>query len=107
MTAQQLFDIPPHSTDSAMLQWVRDEIQRESKKRRRSIDHNKDLFVPPQKSPRKNDEQDPLIDTRKPNHSDILLAYKRIWNNLDLNSPADASLEPFVWRKIREYQQNK
>lgn len=50
---------------------------------------------------------DPLIDTLKPNHSDMLLAYKRIWNNLDLNSPADASLEPFVWRKIREYQQNK
>lgn len=36
--------------------------------------------------------------------SDLLLAYKRIWNNLDMTNPTDAKLESFVWHKIREYQ---
>lgn len=48
-----------------------------------------------------------LIDASKLKQKDILLAYKRIWENLDLNKPADAKLEPFVWHKIRQYQQNK
>lgn len=57
----------------------------------------------------KDDEQVELwlTDTSKLKQKNILLAYKRIWNNMDLSKPEDAKLEPFVWRKIRQYQQNK
>ncbi|KAK4520383.1 uncharacterized protein ATC70_008517 [Mucor velutinosus] len=45
------------------------------------------------------------IDISKLSTQEILSAYKRIWNNLDLSKPTDAKLEPFVWRQIRQYQQ--
>jgi hypothetical protein len=30
-----------------------------------------------------------------------LLAYKRLWEALDMSNPLDAQLEPFLWHKIR------
>lgn len=53
------------------------------------------------------EEQGILIDVSKLNQTEKLMAYRRIWDNLDLSKPADAKLEPFVWQKIREYQRNK
>ena len=56
---------------------------------------------------KEHDEQDSgkVIDISKLSTKEILLAYKRIWNNLDLSKPTDAKLEPFVWQQIRQYQQ--
>lgn len=55
----------------------------------------------------KHDEQNngKFIDISKLSTREILSAYKRIWDNLDLSKPTDAKLEPFVWHKIRQYQQ--
>lgn len=128
----QLFHTPQFSTaevaaDSALLQWAHNELNFESKKRRRQfIEEIEQETPPPEKSPRKNDYQGDLlvcacdtlinffffyaaqeIDTSKMSRNDILLAYKRIWDNLDITNPTDAKLEPFVWHKIREYQKNK
>ncbi|KAL9555765.1 hypothetical protein MBANPS3_002204 [Mucor bainieri] len=47
------------------------------------------------------------VDVSKLSTKEILLAYKRIWNNLDLSKPTDAKLEPFVWQQIRQYQQRQ
>ncbi|GAN01501.1 hypothetical protein MAM1_0008d00934 [Mucor ambiguus] len=46
-----------------------------------------------------------IVDVSKLSTKEILSAYKRIWNNLDLSKPTDAKLEPFVWHQIRQYQQ--
>lgn len=53
------------------------------------------------------DEQnsEKVVDISKLSAKEILSAYKRIWNNLDLSKPTDAKLEPFVWHQIRQYQQ--
>ncbi|KAG2198597.1 hypothetical protein INT47_001044 [Mucor saturninus] len=110
----ELLHTPQFSTtelavDSALLQWAHNEINLESRKRRRQIIEESDqgLHLPPDKSPRKNDYQAQEIDTSKMSRGDLLSAYKRIWNNLDMTNPTDAKLEPFVWHKIREYQKNK
>lgn len=93
----------------------------ESKKRKRLLleeegGGGQEQSPPLEKSPRRDDyqvqvqeeeQQGVLIQVSKLNHTEKLLAYKRIWDNLDLSKPADAKLEPFVWQKIREYQRNK
>ncbi|CAO3657303.1 unnamed protein product [Mucor hiemalis] len=94
----------------------------ESKKRKRLLLEEEEeeavrsILPPIEKSPRRNDyqvtiqqeeEQGILIDVSKLNQTEKLMAYRRIWDNLDLSKPADAKLEPFVWQKIREYQRNK
>lgn len=65
------------------------------------------LFNASQELVKEHDEQDSgkIVDITKLSTKEILSAYKRIWNNLDLSKPTDAKLEPFVWHQIRQYQQ--
>ncbi|KAG2204770.1 hypothetical protein INT46_006163, partial [Mucor plumbeus] len=89
-----------------------------SKKRIRTLDQDESdsSLTPPEKTIRLHEsisnesvkhEQNngKFIDISKLSTSEILSAYKRIWDNLDLSKPTDAKLEPFVWHKIRQYQQ--
>lgn len=91
------------TTQSFTVQDVNNEVidwcMNKVKKRNRSSIEDKDI-EPPEKLIRLTSYEDEHKDP-----SDLLLAYKRIWDNLDVNKPVDAKLEPFVWGKIRYYQQ--
>ncbi|CAO3615291.1 unnamed protein product [Mucor fragilis] len=120
MTAYQ---IP--TVNEQLMQWSNVELQQQlppdySKKRVRTDeqDDSDDSATPPEKTLRlhesiadelvkEHDEQDSgkIVDITKLSTKEILSAYKRIWNNLDLSKPTDAKLEPFVWHQIRQYQQ--
>ncbi|KAL7314080.1 hypothetical protein PS15m_007735 [Mucor circinelloides] len=73
-----------------------------------SISDGVDYLTNTSRDPEKElDEQisENIVDISKLSKKEILSAYKRIWNNLDLSKPMDAKLEPFVWHQIRQYQQ--
>lgn len=50
------------------------------------------------------EEATPCLNDSTKDPAELLSAYKRIWNNLDLNKAVDSKLEPFFWNKIRYYQ---
>ncbi|CEP08030.1 hypothetical protein [Parasitella parasitica] len=113
MTAYQ---IP--AEDEQLTQWSTTGLPQSylSRKRIRTIEHEESI-TPPGKTIRLHvsvsnvlqhdglQNAGKLIDASKLSTKDMLEAYKRIWSNLDLSKPTDAKLEPFVWQKIRQYQQ--
>lgn len=87
-------------------QWIASEMLR-GKKRKAPFEEYNDSPTASIKSLRLSNSERNIVNEQqneeKDKYKNMLMVYKRIWENLDTSKSIDARLESFLWSKIREY----